>query len=108
MFITKNLPSGRGYMKYGERMLSAAKYASATGKGLWSRCEVSEEGGLHTQTITECVIKGKVSADKEKLYRTPDCPAYAQTIPVQIDGGQWFCATDIAEDAGFTKAADCP
>jgi len=95
-------------MVYGERMLSAARFASATGKGLWSRCEVSEEGGLHTQQLTSCTIKGKVSANGDKLYRTEECPAYGQTMVIQAEGGQWFCAEDIAEDAGFTKAPDCP
>lgn len=94
-------------MVYGERMLSAAKFASATGKGLWGRCEISEEGGLHTQEVTQCVIKGKVSVDGDKLYRAPGCPAYVQTVPIQADGGQWFCAEDIAQDAGFNKAPDC-
>lgn len=96
-------------MLYGERMLSAARFASATGKGLWSRCEIdSEQQSLQTQLIEECVIKGKITNEGEKLYRTPNCPGYQQTIPIQAEGGTWFCAEDIATDAGFTKASDCP
>lgn len=96
-------------MVYGERMLSAARFASATGKGLWSRCDIdSEQQPLQTQVLEECIIKGKVTNKGEKLYRTPDCPGYQQTIPIQIEGGAWFCAEDIATDAGFTKAPDCP
>lgn len=96
-------------MVYGERMLSAARFASATGKGLWSQCEVDQEvQPLRTQNVDECVIKGKVTNAGEKLYRTPQCPGYQQTIPIQVAGGMWFCAEDIAADAGFTKAPDCP
>lgn len=97
-------------MKYGERMLSAARFASATGKGLWSRCELSEDtpGQSSTQVIEECTIKGKVTSDFKKLYRTPECAAYAQTMVVESQGGRWFCAEDIARDEGFEKAPDCP
>lgn len=95
-------------MKYGERMLSAARFASATGKGLWSRCEVSNDNNnLRTQAVKDCTIKGKVGSDFSKLYRTADCPAYKQTIVVESQGGRYFCAEDLAQDAGFTKAPDC-
>jgi len=99
-------------MIYGERMLSAARYASATQKGLWGACEVTPQQTpqgniLNTQTLTECVIKGKVLKNGDKIYRTPDCPAYRETIVSGTDGGQWFCAPDIAEDAGFVRASDC-
>lgn len=97
-------------MKYGERMLSAAKFASATGRGLWKQCEVKPDvqGNLQTQEIKDCTIKGKVTSDGEKLYRTPNCPAYKETIVFQSQGGRYFCAEDIAKDAGFIKASDCP
>jgi endonuclease YncB( thermonuclease family) len=99
-------------MVYGSRMLSATKYAAATKKGLWGACTVTPietpQGTiLRTQPLSECLIKGKVLEDGTKIYRTPDCPAYKETIPSSVDGGQWFCAIDTAEDAGFTKATDC-
>lgn len=99
-------------MKYGERMLAAARFASATGKGLWSRCQVDSQDtpqgtAFSTEQLVECVIKGKVTSDGTKLYRTPECPAYRETIPVQADGGAWFCAEDSARDAGFDRAPDC-
>ncbi len=99
-------------MLYGERMLAAARYASATQKGLWGACEVQSQQTpqgtwLGTQPLTECIVKGKVTKDGRKLYRTPECSAYAETTVLLQDGGQWFCAADTAEDAGFEKASDC-
>ena len=94
--------------KYGERMLSAAKFASATQKGLWGKCKVTNENNLlQTETATECLIKGKVTADLQKIYRTPECSAYKETTVLQSQGGKWFCAEDNAKDAGFTKGSDC-
>lgn len=96
-------------MKYGERILSAAQYGSATSKGLWGQCELEGEAPrIATKELTDCVIKGKVTVAGQKLYRTPACPAYIETIIIQSAGGQWFCAEDTAIDAGFSKAPDCP
>ncbi|MEK7500083.1 MAG: thermonuclease family protein [Patescibacteria group bacterium] len=94
--------------KYGERMLSAAKFASSTQKGLWGKCKVSNENNLlQTETDTQCLIKGKITSDLQKIYRTPECPAYKETTVLQSQGGKWFCAEDSAKDAGFTKGSDC-
>lgn len=99
-------------MIHGQRMLAAARYASATGRGLWGACEVSNtptpQGNLlRTQPVAECAIKGKVLNDGRKIHRTPDCAAYGETVVLLSEGGQWFCAEDTAEDAGFARADDC-
>lgn len=94
--------------RYGERMLSAAKFASATQKGLWGKCKVTNENNLlQTESDTQCLIKGKVTSDLQKIYRTPECSAYKETTVLQSQGGKWFCAEDNAKDAGFTKGTDC-
>jgi len=96
-------------MTYGSRMLAAGRFAGATKKGLYSQCQVSGEvPTLQTQVITDCVVKGRVTADGQKIYRTPACPAYKETTVITTEGGQWFCAADLAEDAGFVRASDCP
>ncbi len=99
-------------MKYGERMISSAKYASATGKGLWSQCKVDSKqtaNGTYftTQKLETCVIKGKINIDGKKIYRTPECPAYVETMVILAEGGKWFCAEDTAREAGYEKAEDC-
>jgi hypothetical protein len=93
-----------------ERMLAAAKYASATGKGLWKQCEVTEDeelGWLKTNATDECVIKGSTGVTGKKLYRTDECGLYGQTIVLPSQGGQWFCSEDEAKEAGFELAGDC-
>ncbi|MGH9857801.1 MAG: hypothetical protein ACRD4B_08155, partial [Acidobacteriota bacterium] len=100
-------------MKYGERMLAAARYAGAIGKGLWQRCQIQEQDGqnsvnITTQILDTCLIKGVTTVKQEKIYRTPECPAYRQTIPITAEGGAWFCAEDIAERNGYVLAPDCP
>lgn len=99
-------------MVYGERMVAAARYASATQKGLWGACEVESSETPQgtwfiTAPVTDCVIKGKLTRSADKIYRTPDCAAYGETVVIQAEGGRWFCAPDIAEDAGFVRAMDC-
>ncbi len=95
-------------MKYGERLLSAARFANATNKGLWGQCKVeNNNNNMHTQALDQCIIKGKVTSDFKKIYRTPDCVAYGQTTIIESQGGRYFCAEDIAKDAGFIKADDC-
>ena len=89
-------------------MLSAAKFASSTGKGLWGKCKVTTENNqLQTEADTQCLIKGKITADLQKIYRTPECSAYKETTVLQSQGGKWFCAEDNAKDAGFVKGSDC-
>lgn len=96
-------------MVYGERLLSAARFSSATGKGLWSRCEIetAEDETPQTALDTECNIKGVVFNETNHVYRTPQCAAYASTIVLQSSGGQWFCSEDEAKEAGFEAAPDC-
>lgn len=53
--------------RYSERMLAAARYAKATQKGLWGKCEVEQpkQGLFVTKPLTkdeDCIIKGKSSS----------------------------------------------
>lgn len=52
-----------GDMVYGERIMSAARYARATGRGLWGQCEVikNEQGVLKTEYKEESEEKNKQS-----------------------------------------------
>jgi endonuclease YncB( thermonuclease family) len=99
-------------MKHGAAMLAAAKFASATRKGLWGKCEIleetrGEETMFATPPLTDCVLKGLLAADKQKIYRTPSCPAYGETLVLESQGGRWFCAEDTAQAEGFALAPDC-
>lgn len=98
-------------MVYGARMLAAARFSAATKKGLWAQCETTQTASGHTITkpSDECAIKGFRNDADKKVYRTPNCGFYAQTIVLpQQKEGQYFCTTDEAELNGFSKALDCP
>ena len=94
-----------------ERMASGMKYSRATEKGLWGACEIEapEEGGLpQTNVIEECIIKGKVLMNGDKVYREPGCAAYGNTVVLQYSKGDaWLCSKEEAEEGGWVRAKDC-
>ena len=69
--------------------------------------EAPQGNWLHTETMNDCVIKATQQPDGSKMYRTPQCSTYAETIVLQSQGGQWFCTQDAAENAGYALANDC-
>lgn len=97
-------------MTYGAQMLSAARFASATGKGMWGQCEITEkeEGRLYTNVVTDCVIKGDVISEQKRVYRTPSCEQYANHVPITADGDRWLCDEGHAQAEGWQPASDCP
>jgi hypothetical protein len=97
-------------MIYFDRMASGMRYSMATEKGLWGKCEIdAPEGGLpQTNIIEECVIKGKVLMNGDKVYREPGCAAYANTVVLQYSKGDlWLCSKEEAEEGGWQRAKDC-
>ena len=96
-------------MKYYDRLVAAARYSSATKRGLWGKCQISQDdnGFLTSQIEEECVIKGFALMSGEKIYRTPSCAAYKDTVILGYKGGKWLCREEEAVNSGFVKAADC-
>jgi hypothetical protein len=96
-------------MIYHEKLSAAARYSSATKRGLWGACEISENenGLLKTQSIDDCVIKGAETSGGQRIYRTPQCKAYKDTVVLMYQGGEWLCSEEEAVEKGFMKAADC-
>jgi hypothetical protein len=80
-------------MVHYDRLASAARYSNATGKGLWGACEVEEgeNGLLKTQEVDDCVIKGMDLGEGQRVYRTKECLAYADSVVVQAHGDRWLC-----------------
>lgn len=97
-------------MIYFDRMASGMRYSQATEKGLWGTCELeTPKGGLPiTNTVEECVIKGKVLINGDKVYREPGCAAYGRTVVLQYSKGDaWLCSKEEAEEGGWQRAKDC-
>ena len=69
-------------MIYHEKLSAAARFSSATGRGLWGACDISEgdSGLLKTQEVMECVIKGVKLLDGQQVFRTPQCKVYKDTV----------------------------
>lgn len=55
-----------------------------------------------------CVIKGNISAKKEKIYHLPGCASYSATVISPSKGERMFCSEKEARDAGWRKALNCP
>lgn len=55
----------------------------------------------------ECVIKGNVNSDGEKIYHYPGCKSYNVTKIKPEEGDRWFCTESEAQSAGFRKAGNC-
>jgi micrococcal nuclease len=93
--------------KYQQEYKEAQNYARENSLGLWGDIclpaapPVGEYGGR------ECVIKGNINLEGEKIYHTPDCEYYRQTVINESAGERWFCAEQEALDAGWRKALNC-
>ena len=96
-------------MTYYEKLSAATRFSSATKRGLWGGCEISEgeNGLLKTQTVDECVIKGVKLSNKEQIFRVPGCKAYKDTVVLGYKDDEWLCSEEDALEKGYVKAIDC-
>ena len=63
--------------------------------------------GIYFILKPKCDIKGNISTSGEKIYHTPDCPSYDNTV-INLDKGEkWFCSEKEALEAGWRKALNC-
>ena len=51
-----------------------------------------------------CLIKGNISSDKEKIYHVPGGAAYAQTDIDSSKGERWFCTEAEANANGWRRS----
>lgn len=57
----------------------------------------------------KCVIKGNTDKNsKMRNYYFLGCPQYEFTIVEKDLGEDWFCTEKEAQEAGFTRAKNCP
>lgn len=54
-----------------------------------------------------CTIKGNIREDGGKVYLTPGCNNYTNTIIEKSRGEDWFCTEKQAKSAGFGKSGLC-
>jgi len=56
---------------------------------------------------SKCDIKGNINTNGEKIYHTPDCSSYKETVINEAKGEKWFCSEKEAIAAGWRKALNC-
>ena len=127
VLVSEGYAFARSYppdISYQDEFREAEKFARENNKGLWAECYAEEREKLNqyiqevdqkiqgasdqTQVVGEgCVIKGNIS-DNGQLYHLPECPSYSKTVISESNGERWFCSVEEAEQAGWTKAGNCP
>lgn len=60
--------------------------------------------GAENAPSTECVIKGNVSRNGERIYHRPGQKHYGQIDMSKSNGRRWFCTPEEAEAAGWRGA----
>ncbi|USQ76031.1 thermonuclease family protein [Ornithinimicrobium cryptoxanthini] len=119
--------------QYQSDLVAAERDARAEGLGLWSACladaapvtpapvapapaqvapapvapapaPVAPVPVAPAPAPTECVIKGNIASDGEKIYHVPGQQYYDVTKISEHKGERWFCTEQEARDAGWRKA----
>lgn len=89
--------------KYMKELEAAENYAKENQLGIWSIPGYVQKDGFNQEVVNstsegvnqdKCFIKGNIG--KEKIYHTPDSPAYEQTKAEVM-----FCSVEEAIKAGF-------
>ena len=92
--------------------LQAQEIAQAGRLGIWSgACAgageqsavplVPQPGSTDTE---QCLIKGNINRQGEKIYHVPGGRSYADTIIDEYKGEAWFCTEQEAVEAGWRRA----
>lgn len=108
--------------QYQSDLVSAEQAARAEGLGLWGACLVAAAPVAPAPVVpapvvpvpappspvapapTECVIKGNIASDGEKIFHVPGQQYYDVTKISEHKGERWFCTEQEARDAGWRKA----
>ena len=64
--------------------------------GIWST--------LFGGSSADCLIKGNISADGERIYHVPGGEWYEKTKIDIVRGERWFCSEEDARSAGWRKS----
>jgi micrococcal nuclease len=94
--------------KYQNEFKAAQKFAEENKIGLWADNACTDKTNATTSTTSKnCLIKGNISSNGEKIYHLPNCAYYQQTIIDESQGERWFCSEAEAQQAGWRKAKNC-
>ena len=54
--------------------------------------------------LEECIIKGNISLDGERIYHLPEGDWYEDTRIDLAQGERWFCSEEEAHGAGWRRS----
>lgn len=111
------------YRRYSDDYVDEEREAKAARRGLWAgdftlpeewrRTTARSQSGdprASQRTAADdapegrrdgCYIKGNINSDGERIYHTPDSPAYRTTEIDPRRGERWFCTEAEARSAGW-------
>lgn len=78
--------------------------ATATNEARATATAIVIEPTLEATPAPECLIKGNISSQGEKIYHVPGGASYNRTVIDPELGEQWFCSEEEAVAAGWRKA----
>ena len=99
-----------GSYKYQQEFKLAQKKAEENKTGLWGEgCQSHPIVTTPEQATAagSCNIKGNINAKKEKIFHSPGCGSYNNTVIDENVGEKWFCSEQDALNAGWRKALNC-
>lgn len=91
-------------VKYQQKFQESQSQAQINHKGLWSSCSQNQATQNSKETIQGCIIKGNISASREKIYHLPGQKYYDQTVIDTSRGERWFCSEEEAQKALWRKS----
>jgi hypothetical protein len=84
-----------------------ADYAAAPGSDA-SGTAPPAAGGAPADAAPTRPIKGNINSEGKRLYHSPSCPSYEETLIDEAAGERWFTTEAEALAAGWKKAGNCP
>jgi endonuclease YncB( thermonuclease family) len=106
------------YRQYGRDYVDHESRAKAANRGVWAgeftppwdwrqnpdAADTSSSRGANagiSPASDNCLIKGNINREGERIYHTPRSNNYQQTIIDERRGERWFCTEREAIDAGW-------
>ena len=100
------------YLKYSKKYAKNENSAKSNRVGIWSGKFVKpwdwrRGKRLNTKipkSKNDCLIKGNISSNGERIYHLEDSQNYNQTRISRERGERWFCSFEEAEEHGWRRS----
>ena len=97
------------YRQYGAEYVKHETAAKDAARGMWSGDFVApwdwrrgvRETVVPTTRDDDCLIKGNINRQGERIYHALGRPSYTATVIDESSGERWFCSEKEAEEAGW-------